>query len=141
MCNIEIIEKEETRSPKENVRKRRPILKAIAGWISYLMGNGALFLAILNPFGFEPVSFIFGLIILTTSVTLLHQYTKGKPLEGSARISRYFIFTGMFILIPSFVINRVIKTDNPNHDYFSYLIIVGFLLVFSGAFIIKKIMK
>lgn len=141
MCNIEIIEKEEISFPKETVRKRRPILKAIAGWISYLMGNGALFLALLNPFGFEPVSFIFGIIIITSSFILLYQYTKGKPLEGSSKVSRYFIFTGMFILIPSFVITRVLKTDNPNHYYFSYLIIVGFLLTFSGTFIIKKIFK
>lgn len=137
MCNIEIIEKKETRSPS----RMRKYLKVIAGWVSYLMGNGALFLALLNPFGFEPMSFIFGLIILTTSVTLLYQYTKGKPLDGGAKISRYFIFTGMFILIPSFVITRVIKIGDPNHDYFSYLIILGFLLIFSGVFITKKIFK
>lgn len=138
MCNKETIE---TISPKENVRKRRPVLKAIAGCISYLIGNGALFLAILNPFGFEPVSFIFGIIIIASSFTLLYKYTKVKPLQGTAKISRYISFMGNFILIPSFVITRVLKTTNPNYDYFYYLMILGVLLILMGNFIIKKLIK
>lgn len=138
MCNTETIE---TISPKENVRKRRPVLKAIAGWISYLMGNGALFLAILNPFGFEPVSFIFGIIILLTSITLLYKYTINKPLHGIAKASRYLTFTGTFILIPSFVITRVLKTTNPNYNYFYYSMITSILVIVLGNFIIKRLIK
>lgn len=141
MCNIETVEKKETRSPEEKMKRMRTALKAVGGWLSYLMGNGALFIAILNPFGFEPVSFVFGVLILLTSITLLYQYTKNKPLDGIAKTSRYLTFTGAFILIPSFVITRVLKTTNPNYNYFYYSMIISILVIFIGKFIIKKLIK
>ena len=126
--------------PSEKMKRMRLAIKALAGWVSYLMGTGALALGTLTPLGTDIFTISIGLFIMGTGLFLLFQHIKGKNLQGKPRIVKTVKYLGGLLAIPGFVGTRVIFGQHYLHSTASTLFMVGAGLLFL-SFLLRKTWK
>lgn len=117
--------------------RMRTAIKGLAGWVSYLMGNGALAIGLFNPFGIEYLSVSIGLFISLASLYLIITHIKSKNLQGKPLVVKLTKTFGGLLFFSGFVFTRVLTEKSSLYNYFFYSFAIGFGLTIFGTFLRK----
>lgn len=120
--------------------RMKTAIKGLAGWVSYLMGNGALAIGLFNPFGLEWMSISIGVFISCLSIYLIVSHVIGKQLKDKGLIVKLIKTLGGLSFFPGFVFTRILTEKSPLYNSFYSALILGVVLTILGS-ILRKVWK